>query len=134
MSAFFHSIWLTQTLAELLQKKDMRQSMRRMGMKMGTVNVLSLSMTLQCKKTTLISGDFNAMTILYKNNVNCHEKTSNRLMKPNHHLSKQSSPTDLLHKKMIMQLLMYWIQIKISCITCGFWLMVQLTPFNSPDN
>lgn len=101
---------------------------------METVNMLSLSMTLQRKKTMWISGDFNAMTLLYKNNMNCHEKTSNRLMKPNQHLSKQSSPTDLLHKKMIMQLLMYWIQIKIPCITCGFQLMVQLILFNGPDN
>jgi len=73
--------------------------MRKMGVKMETMNVLSLSMTLQCKKTMWISGDFNAMTFLYKNNMNCHKKTSNRLMKPTHHLSKQSSPTDLLNKK-----------------------------------
>jgi len=49
--------------------------------------------------------DCNAMTFLYKNNMNCHEKKSNRLTKPNHHLSKQSSPTDLISKK--------WL--------CNFW-------------
>jgi len=62
---------------------------------METVNVSSLSMTLQRKKDYM---DFNTMTFLYKNNMNCHEKMSNWLTKHNHHLSKQSSPTDLLCK------------------------------------